>query len=98
MLGDLTVTCHAKTRMRQRGLKDEDLRLLLSSASAIDRDAYLLTDRDAAREIARRKREIQSLERLRGVKVVMVGDTIVTCYHTDREAQKAALRCARPLE
>jgi hypothetical protein len=59
--------------MRQRGLRDADLRLFLDSASQIAGDAYLLTEQDAAREIARRKQEIQRLERLKGVKVILEG-------------------------
>lgn len=95
MLAEVDITEHAKVRMRQRGLRDGDLRLLLHSASQVAEDAYLLTDQDAAREIARLKDEIKRLERLRGVKAVVVGGALVTCYHTRREAQKAALRHRR---
>lgn len=78
--------------MRQRGLKDNDLAFLLEIASQVSPDAYLLTDRDAAREIARRKREIQSLERLKGCKVVVADGVILTCYHSRRKDQRRTVR------
>jgi hypothetical protein len=60
---DLTLTHHLCVRMRQRGLRDADLKLLLESATQVAPDAYLRTRSDVAREIAQRKREIQQLER-----------------------------------
>jgi hypothetical protein len=54
-----------------------------------------LTEQDAAREIERRKREIQRLERLKGVKVILQGGAVITCYRPSRDDQKAALRRSR---
>lgn len=67
--------------MRQRGYRKADLDVVLNAATRIDDDAFLLTDRDAAREIAIRKREIQQLERLRGTKIILEGGSLVTLYH-----------------
>jgi hypothetical protein len=92
---DHTLTEHAGERMRQRGLRDADLKLLLISATQVAPDAYLLTRADAAREIAQRKREIQQLERLRDCKVVVAGGVIVTCYTSCLEDQKRTLRRGR---
>lgn len=89
---DHRLTHHAETRMRQRGLRDDDLNLLLAVASQIAPDAYLLTEKDAAREIAARKMEIARLERLRGSKVVVEGGSVITFYRPGREGLKRALR------
>lgn len=78
---DLQFTHHAEVRMRQRGFRKADVDLVLSVATRVADDAFFLTDQDAAREIERRKREIQQLERLRGSKIVVEGDALVTLYH-----------------
>ena len=80
MLQDLTTTRHAEARMRQRGFRDEDIRLALNASTQVANDAFVLTNRDAAREIQKRKREIQTLERLRGCKLIVEDGALVTCY------------------
>ena len=95
MIHDHTLTKHADVRIRQRGLRDDDINLVLLTASSIGPDAYMLTAQDAAREIARRKHEIQTLERLKGCKLVVEGDSIISCYHADANAQKKTLRHGR---
>jgi hypothetical protein len=92
MLHDPDLTSHARTRMRQRGLRDEDLKLVLATATQVSSDAYMLTRKDVDREIAIRKQEIRLLERLESCKVVVVDGAVVTCFHADRAAQKRALR------
>jgi len=71
--------------MRQRGFRKFDVELILSVATPVAEDAFFLTDQDAAREIERRKREIQQLERLRGSKIIVEADAVITLYH---DAQK----------
>ncbi len=71
---DLRLTHHAEVRMRQRGFRKADVDLVLSVATRVADDAFFLTDQDAAREI-------QQLERLRGSKIIVGGDTLVTLYH-----------------
>lgn len=91
----LSLSNHAEARMRQRGLRLSDLQLILRCASEIGEDIYFLSRKDAEREIRQRKREIQALERLRGQKVVVEDDTIVTCYRSRRKDQKRLLRNRR---
>lgn len=91
----LAVTRHAEARMRQRGLRKCDLALLLDAATPLADDAWLLTAADADREIALRKREIEHLQRLRGCKVVVSGDAIVTICHMRPSAIRRALRQGR---
>lgn len=47
------------------------------------------------REIRRLKRKIQALERLSGWKLVVAGDTAVTCYRSNRRDRKRTLRRGR---
>ena len=91
----IIVSQHAAVRMRQRGVRLADVELVLGCASAIGDDVLFLSSKDADREISRRKREIEALQRLRGQKLVVVDDTIVTCYRSCRRDQKRLLRNAR---
>lgn len=92
---DHTLTQHAEARMRQRGMRDDDLRLVLATATQVAPDAYLLTDADATRGISQRKREIERLERLRNWKVVVAGERVVTCYPSRPKDQRRTLRKGR---
>jgi hypothetical protein len=80
---DLQPTNHAESRMRQRGFREADVDLVFSVATRVADDAYFLTDRDAAREIERRRHEIQQLERLRGSKLIVEGGVLITLYHAE---------------
>jgi hypothetical protein len=81
--------------MRQRGLRDADLALVLDAATRVAPDAYLMTDADVMREITQRKWEIQMLERLRGLKVVVEGDVVLTVYHARARVRRQTLRKGR---
>jgi hypothetical protein len=85
---ELHLTNHAEARMRQRGFRNSDVDLVLSVGTRTDEDAFCLTDQDAGREIQRRKREIQQLERLRGTKMIVRGDALVTIYHSERKLKR----------
>lgn len=80
---DLTVTTHAQARLRQRGFKKADVEAVLSAATRLSGDAFFLSKRDAQREIEKRKREIQQLERLKGAELILVGEKLITAYHCD---------------
>lgn len=92
---DLRFTHHAETRMRQRGFRNADVGLVLSVATRVAEGAFFLSDKDATREIERRRREIQQLERLRGTKLIVEGENIVTLYHSDRKPSHQAGRKRR---
>lgn len=79
---DIQITRHGQARMQQRGYRQADITLALALATQIDEDQFMLTHEDASREIARRKQEIQQLERLRGTRLVVVGGRLVTLYQT----------------
>lgn len=92
---DYYLSDHVRVRMRQRGRRSEEVELLISAATQVEPGAYLLTEADVRREVARRKREISRLEKLAGWKVIVAGDTVVSCYHSRREDQKRMLRRGR---
>ncbi len=85
---------HAEQRMQQRGIRKQDIDLLLACGTQVDESSVLLSEKDAAREIHRRKREIQALERLRGAKVVISEGVVVTCYRAAERRVKKMLRQA----
>ncbi len=91
----LAFTRHAEVRIRQRGLRESELALVLDAATPLADDAWLLTTADVDREIAQRKHEIEQLQRLRGCKVVLSGDSIVTVCHMRPAAERRALRRGR---
>ena len=83
---------HACQRMQQRGIRERDIDLLMTCGTQIGDDSVLLSDKDAVREIKRRKHEIQALERLRGCKVVIIEGVVVTCYHAHAKHLKKLLQ------
>lgn len=92
---DLRFTKHAETRMRQRGFRNADVSLVLSVATRVADDAFFLSDKDAAREIERRRHEIQQIERLRGTKLIVECENVITLYHSDQKPSRAAIRKRR---
>jgi hypothetical protein len=83
---DVHFTHHAEARMRQRGFRNADIGFVLSVATRVAEDAFFLSEKDVAREIERRRREIQQLERLRGTKVIVEGKSLITIYPSSRKA------------
>ena len=87
-----TLTRHAEARIRQRGLRESDLALIVAAGTPVDGDGLLLLAQDVEREIRRRKQEIGTLERLRGCRVVLAGEAVVTVYRPSRKTEKRLLR------
>lgn len=87
---DTRFTLHAEARMRQRGFRNADISLVLSVATPVADDAYFLSNKDAAREIERLRNEIQQLERLRGTKLIIEGENLITLYHCDQKPARVA--------
>ncbi|MFZ5621522.1 MAG: DUF4258 domain-containing protein [Pseudomonadota bacterium] len=85
------ITDHAQRRMQQRGMRAEDLDLVIQCGSLISKDSVLLLRKDAEREIRKRKREIQALERLKGCKIVIRDNAVITLYRPSKEQEKRLL-------
>jgi len=86
------ISQHAEKRMQQRGFRHTDLDVLHQCGTRIDDNSFLLTNQDAAREIAARKREIHALERLKGSKIVVSEQNVITVYRTTRKHRKIIKR------
>jgi hypothetical protein len=83
---------HGAERLQQRGVKEAELPLLLSYGTSIDDHVVQLLDCDVDREIARLKREIEALERLRGCQAILDADTVVSVYYPSKRRSKRNLR------
>lgn len=87
----LTLTRHARERLRQRGLCDKDIELVLECGTDGSYGRVALLGCDVAREVAECKRRIQTLERLRDWVVVCEGGIVVTCYNAAGQARHRML-------
>lgn len=92
---DLIYSRHAETRLQQRGIRKADIRIILAYGTQIDDETYFMRNRDAAREIETRKREIQTLSRLVNRKVVIRDGRVITAYPSNPTDQKRTLRRGR---
>ena len=92
---DIIYSRHAETRMQQRGIRKADIRIILAYGTQIDDETYFMRNRDAAREIETRKREIQTLSRLVNRKVVIRDGRVITAYPSNPTDQKRTLRRGR---
>ena len=78
-----------------RGISERDVELIATVGTQVEDGAFILRRQDVAREVRDLKRRIQSLERLRDARAVVVGETVVTAYRAGRHSQRATLRRAR---
>lgn len=89
---NISYSVHAQIRMRQRGLSERDIDLIVRYGSDVRRGLRLLRRSDIDNEIQRIKRRIQDLERLRNCAVIIEDDTVITCYHLCGETGRRALK------
>lgn len=89
---DIVLTRHADQRLRQRGRSNVDIEIVLRHGTRLARDSVVLLNKDADREVARLKREIARLDRLRGWKVVEDCGCIITTYKPSRVRRQATRR------
>ena len=89
---NVRISQHANRRIRQRGLRERDIGVVLEAGSPVDDCSVMLLRRDVDQAIAARKREIATLERLRGCRVVLQAETLVTVYRPTRRTEKRLLR------
>lgn len=89
------LTQHAHQRSQQRGIKLSDIDLLLECGTPISDEAILLLKGDAQREIAKRKREIEALQRLAGCKAIVRGMAVITVYKPSITHRKIAVRSSK---
>lgn len=86
----LDVSRHAKARMRQRGLRHEDVQFVCEHGTETAK-GYLLTERDAESLEAEARHMLLKAQRLRGVLVPVAENTAKTVIHTTRRQQRRLL-------
>ena len=69
-MNELKATRHGMRRMRQRGMKNDDVPRILAHATQVDDGTWILRNRDVHHAIKEYKQEIQALKRLRNFKLV----------------------------
>ena len=94
-MNNVITTRHGAMRMRQRGMKGNDVARILAFATQVDDETWMLRERDVNHAIRNCKQEIQALERLRNFKLVMSTDGVVTAYPSRPSDQKRTLRRGR---
>lgn len=82
---------HALSRIRQRGLKEADVDLVLRYGTDA-RDGVILRQQDAQRRIAEIKREMTALSRLTGTFVVTKANHVITAYRPSKKKRREQLQ------
>ena len=85
------ITEHAQVRVRQRGLKEDDL-LFVCEHGTETSSGFLLTQQDVASLEAEARYLLRKAERLRGVFVPTAGRFAKTAYHATRKQQHRLCR------
>ena len=92
-MSSLALTRHAAWRTAQRGIRNEDLALIVRIGTEVD-GGYLVLDRDCQEAERALKHEIERIRRLRGKFVVIAADSVVTAYHARPNKEQRLLRRA----
>lgn len=79
----MTLSRHAQERMQQRGLSPEDLGLVRTFGQMVD-DGYVMTNKALEARKKALLKELQRLERLRGMAVIELDSVTVTAFRADK--------------
>jgi hypothetical protein len=82
-----TLSFHAQGRLRQRGIKNGDLEVVRSFGEPVA-DGYLMSDKAIEHRKHELQRQLQQLERLRGLALIEASDCVVTIYRADNNRVK----------
>ena len=88
-------TKHGLARICQRGFRQADPDLIRRCGTQIDdpdTEVYFVRDKDVEDYQRELKRQLQESERLRGCKVVLAGNNLVTIVRAGRRHTKKMLR------
>jgi hypothetical protein len=86
----INVSRHAEARIRQRGLRHEDIHFVCPHGTETAK-GYLLTEKDAAALEAEARHILLKAQRLRGVLVPVAGVTAKTVLRATRCQQRRLL-------
>ena len=87
------LTQHALIRMAQRGNKIEDGELIMMIGTEVE-DGQFVRTKDCQTFQHAVKQLMERVWRLNGKRVVLVGDRVVTAYHTSPAKERQLLRHA----
>jgi len=90
-MGALSITNHALTRMAQRGIRSNDLDLILAVATEVD-DGLLVRRKDVLLIERQVKALLKRLHRLEGKRLVVSDGHLVTAYHASAPQQSRLLK------
>lgn len=89
----LRLTAHAKVRMSQRGIANDDLELIKWIATEVE-SGYLVREKDYQALDRELKQLRDHARRLVGKRLVVKGDRLVTAYHAAWTKERRLLRRA----
>jgi hypothetical protein len=73
---------HAAARIRQRGLTESDVELIRKTGESVE-DGYVMSNRAVEQRLHELQREINRIERLRGVALIEGESQVITVYRAD---------------
>jgi hypothetical protein len=85
---------HAETRMAQRGLSIKDAELIALIGAEVA-DGFLVRARDCQLIESSLKELLDRVRRLKGKRLVVADDRVVTAYHASRRKARRLMRNAR---
>jgi len=89
----LNATTHAVARMSQRGIRADDLELILKIATEVE-GGYIVREKDVQAYVCELKRMQERARRLVGKRVVVEDERVVTAYHAEAKKQRRLVRSA----
>ena len=91
------MTHHAVIRIAQRGLSNGDIEIVRWFGTEVE-GGYLLLEKDAQNVERDAKRLIATVRRLRGTRIVVRENDVVTAYHARPKTTRRLLRGAEERE
>lgn len=90
-MNDLELSQHAEARIKQRGLRINELDLIMLIATEVEGGFYV-RKKDVVDIEHAIKRSLERLKKLPGKRLVVQGNTIVTAYHASQNDERRLLR------
>lgn len=88
----VSLTKHLKARVRQRGLREDDVLVVMRLGEEWGDGIIMITERVARREIEVRRREIARIQRLACKAVVARDNHVITAYHETESKRRTRRR------
>jgi hypothetical protein len=85
------LTCHATTRLSQRGFRNVDVDLIQQIGTIVE-DGFIVRKSDCRARQQELKRLSDRIGRLSGARVVLVGENVLTVYRAEKPTERRLLR------